>query len=127
MNTIYVKLLNGDLLQIEFNPIHDNIHTIHKLILDVKPKLLNYDLELFNISNDTDLNYKDLKIMNINDIKNNSIIGIYIRERPHIDIIYDGLVDYYKVDRSAFNGYYYKNTIQQYIVILYISEEYTKF
>lgn len=114
---LFIKFLNGDLLEINYHP-EDDFDTIYKTILGCKPELNDYELILFHLNEENGTN----RIRDFHQLSNVSMIGIYVRKKPHVEIIFDEPVNFYNINTIDFDGYSYKGEIQKYKAMLFMDD-----
>lgn len=118
---LLIKFLNGELLEIYYHP-EDELDAIHKHILDCKPELHTYELILFHLNEEekTETN----RIHDVHQLLDESVIGIYVKKKPHVKILFVEPIDFYSINTIDFGGYSYRGTIQKYKAILYMGGDY---
>lgn len=119
---LFIKFLNGELLEIYYHP-EDELDAIHEHILDCKPELHNYEFILFHLNEEEEKEIGTNRIHDVHQLSDGSVIGIYIRKKPHIEILFIEPLNLYNINRINFDGYCYNGMIQKYKAILYMNDE----
>lgn len=116
---LFIKFLNGELLEINYYP-EDDLHMICKHIVDCKPELYPYDLILFHLNEEEN---GTNRIRDFHQLLNGSMIGIYVRKKPHVEIVFVEPVSFYNINTIDFDGYSYKGEIQKYKAMFYMDDD----
>lgn len=116
---LFIKFLDGELLEINYHP-QDEFDTIYKYIVDCKPELYHYELILFHLNEEEN---GTNRIHDFHQLSDGSMIGIYVRKKPHIEILFVEPVNFYNINTIDFDGYSYKGEIQKYKAMFYMDDD----
>jgi hypothetical protein len=62
------------------------------------------------------------RIYDLQSLSDGSVIGIYVRKKPRVEILFAGPVSFYNLNTIDFDGYTYKAEIQKYKAMFYMDD-----